>query len=132
MAALDGVAEVAEMAESERVAVFLGRGRLLPPRAGVYPRSSGDIVSDTTTRGIRIEVESEYEPERSSPYESYYFFSYHVRISNLGEETAQLLARVWIITDSDGEVQTVEGPAWSEKRRSWPPVRPSSTPASAR
>jgi ApaG protein len=33
-----------------------------------------------------------------------------VKISNVGEETAQLLSRVWIITDSDGEVQTVEGP----------------------
>ena len=87
-----------------------GRDRLLEPEGGVYPRLSGDIVSDTTTRGIRIEVESEYEPERSSPLESYFFFSYHVRISNLGEETAQLLSRVWIITDSDGEVQTVEGP----------------------
>ncbi|MEO7793167.1 MAG: Co2+/Mg2+ efflux protein ApaG [Thermoanaerobaculia bacterium] len=67
-------------------------------------------MSDTTTRGIRIEVESEYEPDRSSPFESYYFFSYQVRISNVGEETAQLLSRVWIITDSDAEVQTVEGP----------------------
>lgn len=67
-------------------------------------------MSDTTTHGIRIEVESEYEPERSSPFESYYFFSYHVRISNVGEERAQLVSRVWIITDSDGEVQTVEGP----------------------
>ena len=67
-------------------------------------------VSDTTTRGIRIEVESRYEPERSSPAESYYFFSYHVRISNLGEATAQLVSRLWIITDADGEVQRVEGP----------------------
>jgi ApaG protein len=87
-----------------------GRARLLEPEEGVYPRLSGDTVSDTTTRGIRIEVESEYEPDRSSPFESYYFFSYRVRISNLGEESAQLLSRVWIITDSDGEVQTVEGP----------------------
>ncbi|MGE0639030.1 MAG: Co2+/Mg2+ efflux protein ApaG [Thermoanaerobaculia bacterium] len=67
-------------------------------------------MSDTTTRGIRIEVESKYEPERSSPAESYYFFSYRVRISNLGAERAQLLSRLWIITDSDGEVQRVEGP----------------------
>ena len=67
-------------------------------------------MSDTTTRGIRIEVESKYEPERSSPAESYYFFSYRVRISNLGTERAQLLSRLWIITDSDGEVQRVEGP----------------------
>lgn len=67
-------------------------------------------MSDTTTRGIRIEVESEYEPERSSPSDQYYFFSYHVRISNLGESTVQLLSRLWIITDADGEVQRVEGP----------------------
>jgi ApaG protein len=75
-------------------------------RGGVEGRS----LSDTTTRGIRIEVESNYEEERSSPAESYYFFSYHVRISNLGDATAQLLSRLWIITDSDGEVQRVEGP----------------------
>lgn len=67
-------------------------------------------MSDTTTRGIRIEVESVYEADRSAPSESYYFFSYHVRISNSGETTARLLSRLWIITDSDGEVQRVEGP----------------------
>lgn len=67
-------------------------------------------MSDTTTHGIRIQVESEYEPERSSPFESYFFFSYHVKIANLGTRTAQLLSRAWVITDSDGEVQTVEGP----------------------
>jgi ApaG protein len=107
MAAVAALAEVVEVGEGVELA---GRDGLLPPREGVYPRSSGDNVSDTTTRGIRIEVESEYEPDRSSPFESYYFFSYHVRISNIGQETAQLLSRVWIITDSDGEVQTVEGP----------------------
>ena len=67
-------------------------------------------MSDTTTRGIRIEVESNYEPERSSPAEGYYFFVYHVRISNVGKVTAQLLSRLWIVTDADGEVQRVEGP----------------------
>lgn len=67
-------------------------------------------MSDTTTRGIRIEVEASYEPERSSPAESYFFFSYRVRISNVGDAVAQLLSRLWIITDSDGEVQRVEGP----------------------
>lgn len=67
-------------------------------------------MSDTTTRGIRIEVESEYEPDRSSPADQYFFFSYHVRISNLGDATVQLQSRLWIITDADGEVQRVEGP----------------------
>lgn len=67
-------------------------------------------MSDTTTRDIRIQVTSEYLPERSAPAESSYFFAYHVRIENLGEETVQLLSRVWIITDSDGDTKRVEGP----------------------
>jgi ApaG protein len=48
-------------------------------------------LSDTSTRGIRIQVRSRYEEERSSPHERYYFFSYRVRISNEGDETAQLI-----------------------------------------
>jgi ApaG protein len=67
-------------------------------------------VSDTTTRGIRIEVESEYLSRRSSPAEGQFLFSYHVRISNQGGETAQLLSRLWIITDAEGRVERVEGP----------------------
>ena len=66
-------------------------------------------MSDTTTRGIRIQVRSEYVPERSSPRDSSYLFQYHVRISNLGEETAQLISREWIITNADGEVERVKG-----------------------
>jgi|SRR6185295_15425472 len=67
-------------------------------------------MSDTTTRGIRVQVESLYDPDRSSPEESYYFFAYHVRISNVGCETAQLVSRKWLITDADGNEQPVQGP----------------------
>jgi len=67
-------------------------------------------MSDITTRGIRIQVESFYIEEKSAPQDDYYFFAYHVRISNSGEETAQLVSREWIITDSNGEVERVEGP----------------------
>jgi ApaG protein len=67
-------------------------------------------VTDTTTRGIRIEVESTFIPERSEPTESYFFFAYHVRISNVGSETAQLISREWVITDSDGNTERVTGP----------------------
>jgi ApaG protein len=62
-----------------------------------------------TTRGIQIEVRSEYLPGRSAPRESSYFFQYHVRISNVGDETAQLISREWIITNADGEVERVKG-----------------------
>lgn len=67
-------------------------------------------MSDATTRGIRIEVESFYIEERSEPQEGYYFFAYRVRIANVGSETAQLISREWIITDSDGNDERVQGP----------------------
>jgi ApaG protein len=67
-------------------------------------------MSDTTTRGIRVQVTSFYDADRSSPQENYYFFAYQVRISNIGHESAQLMSREWIITDANGEVQKVQGP----------------------
>ena len=67
-------------------------------------------MSDTTTRGIRIQVKSTYLPERSSPRDCQYLFAYHIRISNVGSETAQLVSREWIITTADGEVERVKGP----------------------
>ena len=67
-------------------------------------------MSDTTTQGIRVQVESLYDEDRSAPQENYYFFAYRVRISNVGSETAQLLSREWIITDATGYQQRVQGP----------------------
>jgi ApaG protein len=66
-------------------------------------------MSDTTTRGIRIQVTTGYMPERSSPRDSFYQFHYDIRISNVGTETAQLVSREWIITDADGVVERVKG-----------------------
>ena len=74
------------------------------------PTVQGVRTSDTTTRGIRIEVHSEFLAERSSPREEQYLFQYHVRIWNVGSETAQLVTREWIITNADGEVERVKGP----------------------
>jgi ApaG protein len=67
-------------------------------------------MSDTTTRGIRIQVQGQYLPDRSDPRSDEYLFSYHVRISNEGSERAQLVSREWIISDADGGVETVRGP----------------------
>ena len=66
-------------------------------------------MSDTVTRGIRVKVRSTYVPERSVPQQKHYFFSYHIRISNEGRETAQLLSRHWIITDAGHRIQEVRG-----------------------
>ena len=67
-------------------------------------------ASDVVTRGVRVEVESSYDAERSAPQDRYYFFAYRVRITNEGGERVQLLRRHWRISDADGSVQDVEGP----------------------
>lgn len=59
------------------------------------------------TRGISVEVESEWLPERSDG--ETFFFAYHIRIANEGSETVQLVSRHWIITDADADVETVTG-----------------------
>ena len=67
-------------------------------------------MSDACTRGVRVQVASEYVPERSNPVQSEYFFAYHIRIANEGAETVQLLSRHWIITDAHGQMEEVQGP----------------------
>jgi ApaG protein len=67
-------------------------------------------MSESTTRGVLVHAVSHYEVERSAPQQGDYFFSYRVRIENLGSETVQLLSRLWIITDDSGSEQRVEGP----------------------
>ena len=66
-------------------------------------------MTEATTRGIRVRVRAEFVPERSAPDRKHFFFSYRVRIENLGEEAAQLVSRRWEITDGEGNVQVVEG-----------------------
>jgi ApaG protein len=67
-------------------------------------------MSQAETRGIRVQVESCYLEEHSSPAEDYFFFSYHVRIENRGPQAVQLISRRWVITDGDGNQEVVEGP----------------------
>lgn len=66
-------------------------------------------MSDTSTRSIRVHVTSRFVPERSSPKDNYFFFSYTVEITNHGSQTAQLISRKWLIHGPEGEVARVEG-----------------------
>ena len=59
---------------------------------------------------IRIQIRSEFVRDRSSPRDGSYLFQYHVRISNEGTETAQLISREWIVTNADGDVERIKGP----------------------
>ena len=66
--------------------------------------------SEAVTNNVRVEVESQYAPERSQPFQNEWFFHYTVRITNERDETVQLLSRHWIITDDTGHVEEVKGP----------------------
>ncbi len=66
-------------------------------------------MSTAVTEGIRVQVRSEYRPDRSAPATKRYLFTYTVRISNEGDAPAKLLSRHWIITDANGEHEEVVG-----------------------
>jgi ApaG protein len=66
--------------------------------------------SEATTRNVRVRVQAQYDPSRSSPNQSQWFFLYTVSIKNEGPETVQLISRHWIITDAMGKIEEVKGP----------------------
>jgi len=66
-------------------------------------------TSEAVTNGVRVEVESRYHAERSAPFEQNFFFSYTIRVTNLGDRTLKLISRHWIITEETGSVEEVKG-----------------------
>ena len=62
-----------------------------------------------TTRGITVRVSVSYLPEQSEPNRGRWFWAYHIRIENEGDQAVQLLTRHWIITDGRGSRHSVEG-----------------------
>jgi ApaG protein len=65
--------------------------------------------SEAVTNNVRVEVESQYAPDHSQPFQNQWFFHYTVRITNEGDDTVQLLSRHWIITDATGHTEEVHG-----------------------
>ena len=58
---------------------------------------------------IDVSVETQYIKEQSKPDSDFYVFSYTITITNNGLETAQLMTRHWVITDSNSKSQEVRG-----------------------
>ncbi|MGL5446734.1 MAG: Co2+/Mg2+ efflux protein ApaG [Rhabdaerophilum sp.] len=61
------------------------------------------------TEGIEVIVQPVFEPERSDPETGDFFWTYQVRIRNLGNKIVQLRSRHWQITDGLGRVEHVRG-----------------------
>lgn len=66
-------------------------------------------MSSPETYRIEVSAEAEYIPAQSRPDDDHYVFAYHITIRNIGEQSAQLLGRHWVITDGNGKVQEVHG-----------------------
>jgi len=72
--------------------------------------NTAETTSRAETRGVLIEVQSQYLPDQSIPASRRFVFAYTITITNTGSEVVQLRSRHWIITDGLGEVEQVKGP----------------------
>ena len=61
------------------------------------------------TEGVKVSVETIYQPEYSNPANEHFMFAYKVNIENLTEYSLQLLNRHWQIFDSSGAHRKVDG-----------------------
>jgi len=66
-------------------------------------------MNETDLNNIRVDVETRYIEDQSNPEQNYYVFAYTITIQNKGRQSAQLLTRHWVITDSNQKVQEVRG-----------------------
>jgi ApaG protein len=64
---------------------------------------------NTITEGVRVSVETIYQPEYSNPANDHFMFAYKINIENVGSTAVQLLRRHWTIFDSNGTKREVEG-----------------------
>lgn len=58
---------------------------------------------------MTVTVKTQYLADQSDPDRSLYVFGYVVTIRNTGKVAAQLIARHWVIRDTNDQVQEVRG-----------------------
>ena len=62
-----------------------------------------------THDAIQVDVETLYVESESDPDKDRYVFAYTVTILNVGDKSARLMTRHWVIRDANGKVQEVQG-----------------------
>jgi ApaG protein len=67
------------------------------------------FTASASTDGVIVRVAPNFLDEQSVPAQGRWFWSYHIRIENHGDEPVQLLTRHWKITDGRGMVNHVDG-----------------------
>ncbi len=66
-------------------------------------------MSESPENKIAVTVNTEYLADQSDPDNNRWVYAYHICIENQGSQSAQLLTRHWIITDSEEQQQEVHG-----------------------
>lgn len=61
------------------------------------------------TEGVKVIVESYYQPDYSNPLSGEYMFAYRVTIENRNAFAVQVLSRHWHIFDSNATRREVQG-----------------------
>lgn len=68
-----------------------------------------EVMVTEITKGIKVTVETEYQPAYSSPSQYHYVFTYRITIENQSDFTIQLLRRRWFVHDAGFQAREVEG-----------------------
>ena len=71
---------------------------------------STDNSSTNKKSNINVTVVTEFLIEQSKPEDDQYAFAYHITIENNSSQAVKLLARHWIIVDSNQQQKEVQGP----------------------
>jgi len=62
-----------------------------------------------STHNIKVSAETFYEEKLSKPDINEFLFTYRIIIENNSSNTVQLLKRSWVVTNSYGKTQVIEG-----------------------
>jgi ApaG protein len=66
-------------------------------------------MTSKVSRGVKVTVETYYQPEYSNPLNSEYMFAYKITIENNNDFPVRLISRHWYIYDSNGSMREVQG-----------------------
>jgi ApaG protein len=66
-------------------------------------------MTSKISEGVKISVETFFQPEYSNPQEGEFMFAYRITIENRNDFPVKLHRRHWNIFESDGSNRTVDG-----------------------
>ena len=66
-------------------------------------------MTTQVSEGIKVSVETYYQPDYSKPLNGEFMFAYRITIENFNNFSVKLLKRFWKIIDSNGIIREVEG-----------------------